>query len=78
MSWCVDGKHLGLVFTDKGLSNDTPPQILDYQMKDNKMVITTGKYEESFLLDGDIRRLRELRYDGKLVRRLWENKLVVS
>lgn len=75
MSWCVDANQPGLVFTDKGLSSDSPPQILDYQMfDDNKLVITTGKYEETFLLDGDQRRLRELRYDGKLVRRLWENK----
>ena len=77
MSWCVDSHHLGLVFTDKSLLSDTPPQILNYQMIDeNKLVITAGKYEETFLIHDDTRRLRELRYDGKLVRRLWENKFL--
>ncbi len=79
MLWCVNAMQPGLVFTDKGLSNYSSPQVLHYQMvNDNKLVITTGKYEETFLLDGDSRRLRELRYEGKLVRRLRENKLVVS
>ena len=77
MSWCVDSHHLGLVFTDKSLLSDTPPQILNYQMiNENKLVITAGKYEETFLIHDDTRRLRELRYDGKLVRRLWENKFL--
>ncbi len=76
MSWCIDISHPGKVFTDKGLLSNTP-QILYYQMvDDNQLVITSGKYEETFLLKGDNRRLRELRYEGKLVRRLWENKFL--
>jgi len=37
-------------------------------------VITADKFSETFLLDSDRRRLRELRVEGKLIRRLWENK----
>lgn len=75
MSWCVDSNHSGLVFTDKSLSKDSSPRIFDYQMvNDHKLVMTVGKYEETVVLDGDTRRLREQRYEGKLLRRLWENK----
>ena len=75
MSWCVDSNHSGLVFTDKSLSKDSLPRIFDYQMvNDHKLVMTVGKYEETVVLDGDTRRLREQRYEGKLLRRLWENK----
>lgn len=75
MSWCADSSQPGLVFTNKSLAKDSKPSIFDYQMIDkNQLVITVGKYEETFILDGDSRRLRELRYEGKLVRRLWETK----
>lgn len=77
MSWCVDAARPGLVFTDKFLSNDSLPQLLNYQMiDDNTLVMTEGKYEEIFLLKGDNQRLRELRNEGKLLRRLWEYKFV--
>jgi len=75
MSWCVDSNHSGLVFTDKSLSKESLPRIFDYQMvNDHKLVMTVGKYEETVVLEGDTRRLREQRYEGKLLRRLWENK----
>lgn len=75
MSWCADANQPGLIFTDKSLSKDSLPGIFDYQMvNEHKLVMTVGKYEETFILDGDSRRLRELRYEGKLLRRLWENK----
>jgi len=77
MYWCVDANQKGRIFIDKSLS-DNNPQIAYYQLiDDNKLVTTVGKYEETFFLKGDSRRLRELRYDGKLVRRLWENKFAV-
>lgn len=77
MSWCVDANQPGLVFTDRGLSSHSPPQIFNYQMvDDNQLVMAAGKYEETILLEGDNRRLREQRFKGKLIRRLWENKLV--
>lgn len=77
MSWCVDANLPGRMFTDKSLSSNNP-QIVHYQLvNDNQLVTTAGKYEETFLLKSDSRRLRELRYDGKLVRRLWENKFAV-
>ncbi len=78
MSWCVDTKQPNVVFTNKGLAKDSSPGRFAYRMiDDNKLVITVGKYEETFFLKDDRRRLRELRYDGKLVRRLWENKVRV-
>lgn len=77
VSWCVDANQPGLVFTNKGLLSDSLPQIFDYEMvDDNQLVMTAGNYEETILLEGDIRRLRELRFEGKLIRRLWENKFV--
>lgn len=76
MSWCVDTQHPNLVFTNKGLTNDNPC-VLNYQMLNvNKLVITVDKLEETFVLEGE-RRLRELRYDGKLIRRLWEKKVML-
>ena len=76
MSWCVNANYPNLVFTNKSLTNDSLPRVFSYQMLDaNQLVITAGKYEETFLLEGDNRRLRELRYEGKLIRRLWEEKV---
>jgi hypothetical protein len=43
-------------------------------VNEHKLVMTVGKYEETVVLEGDTRRLREQRYEGKLLRRLWENK----
>jgi hypothetical protein len=75
MSWCVDANQPGFVFTNKGLTTDKPC-VLTYQMVNpNKLVMTSDKLEETFLLDSDSRRLRELRCEGKLLRRLWEHKL---
>ncbi len=75
MIWCVDTAYPGLLFADRSML-DHSPQIFDYQMmSDRHLVITADKYSETFLLDGDFRRLRELRVEGKLIRRLWENKL---
>ncbi len=75
MSWCVDANQPNLVFTSKSLNSDTP-RILDYQMIEaNKLVIKFGKLEETFYLENDNKRLRELRQEGKLLRRLWEEKL---
>ncbi|MBD1808357.1 hypothetical protein H6F98_23295 [Microcoleus sp. FACHB-SPT15] len=77
MSWCVDANQPNLVFTNKSLTGDTP-RILDYQMIGvNKLVIKFGKLEETFYLENDNKRLRELRQEGKLIRRLWEEKLSV-
>ena len=75
MSWCVNANQPNLVFTNKGLTTETPC-VLNYQLlAANKLAITVGKLEETFFLASHKRRLRELRYEGKLVRRLWENKV---
>lgn len=75
MSWCVDACQPNLVFTNKGLTSNNPC-ILSYQMLNpNKLIITVDKLEETFILANEGRRLRELRYDGKLMRRLWEQKV---
>jgi hypothetical protein len=74
MIWCVDTAYPGLLFADRSML-DNSPQIFDYQMTgDQHLVITADKYCETFLLDGNHRRLRELRVEGKLIRRLWEHK----
>ncbi|WNZ26975.1 hypothetical protein HJG54_29065 [Leptolyngbya sp. NK1-12] len=75
MSWCVDANHIGAVFTDKGLLEQSLPQVYQYQMLDeNTLIMSVDKYEETIRLESDCRRLREHRYDGKLIRRVWEHK----
>lgn len=79
MCWCVDAERPQLVFTNKSLTDDSPPRVFNYQMlAANKLIITAGKYEEMFLLESDERRLRELRIEGKLIRRLKEQKIAVE
>ena len=79
MSWCVDANHPNLIFTNKTLKHNSPPSILNYQLPDaNKLVITVDDLEETFMLASSTRRLRELRYQGKLLRRLWEQKVSES
>lgn len=75
MSWCVDANHPNLIFANKTLKHNSP-SILNYQLPDaNKLVITVDELEETFVLASNERRLRELRYQGKLLRRLWEQKV---
>jgi hypothetical protein len=75
MVWCVDTNQPNLVFTNQGIADNTPPAIYHYQMVGNlTLVITKDEIEERTTLDGDSRRLRELRTGGKLVKRLWENR----
>ena len=76
MSWCVDAARPNLVFTNKSLAPESQPSIFNYQLLTaNKLVMSVGKYEETVMLESDWRRLREQRYDGKLIRRLWEEKV---
>jgi hypothetical protein len=75
MSWCVDAARPGLVFTNKSVKDHSLPTIYDYQMVGDHILVTAaGELEERTVLEGDYQRLRELRCDGKLVRRHWENK----
>ncbi len=76
MCWCVDTDQPQLVFTNKSLTANSPPRIFDYHMlAENKLIINAGKYEEMFLLETDNHRLRELRIEGKLIRRIKEQKV---
>jgi hypothetical protein len=77
MLWCVDADHPGAVFTDKGIQSDDP-SVYHYQLVSQDILITIdGKAEETNILEPlNHRRLRELRYNGKLIRRHWENKFV--
>jgi hypothetical protein len=75
MTWFVDAAQPGLVFTNKSVKEDSLPAIYNYQMMGDRMLVTaTGELEERTLLEGDRQRIRELRCDGKLVRRHWEHK----
>jgi hypothetical protein len=75
MMWCVDAAQSGLVFANQGITDRSPPAIYHYQLvNDLTLVTTNGEAEERTILDGDSRRLRELRTGGKLVKRLWENR----
>jgi hypothetical protein len=79
MSWCVDAEHTDVVFTNQGLLKQSSPQAYQYQMlDDDTLVMTAGNYQETVRLETDRRRLREHRYDGKLIRRVWEHKKVNS
>lgn len=73
MLWCVDADQPSLAFTNQGITDDSLPTIYHYQMVgDYTLVTTKGEIEERTTLDGDSRRVRELRTEGKLVKRLWE------
>jgi hypothetical protein len=75
MFWWVNSDLSGLIFTDRGIRNDLQPATYNYQMPSQSTLVTTvGKFEETNILDGSHRRLRELRFDGKLMRRHWEHK----
>ncbi len=73
--WCVDAAQSCLVFTNQGITDNSPPAIYHYQMiGDRTLATTNGEIEERTALDGDSRRLRELRTGGNLVKHLWENR----
>lgn len=76
MSWCVSSDYAGVVFTNQGLLANSP-QVYQYRMleDDNTLVMAVDQYEETIRLETDYRRLREHRYDGKLIRRVWEHKV---
>ncbi|NJM86106.1 MAG: hypothetical protein HC847_01685 [Hydrococcus sp. RU_2_2] len=72
--WAVAANYPSLIFTDK-CSDNHSPQILGYQMvNDHQLVIAADRYEETFRLEEDNRRLRELRFVGKLIQRIWEDR----
>jgi hypothetical protein len=76
MAWCVDAAHPGIIFTDKDVLEQYSPQVYQYQMPDsNTLVMSVDKYEETIHLETEHRRLREHRYDGKLMRRVWEHRV---
>jgi hypothetical protein len=75
MAWCVDAMQPGVVFTNKSVTAHSLPAVYDYEMMGNHILITAADgMEERTVLEGDYQRLRELRYQDKLVRRHWENK----
>ncbi len=76
MLWCVDGNHPNSIFTNKGINPNSQSSVYQYHLLSDDILITIdGKAEETnFLEPNNTRRLRELRYDGKLIRRHWEDK----
>ena len=50
--------------------------VLDYIFVDSNTLITkSGKYKATTRFDTDTKRFREETYDGRVVRRVWEEKL---
>jgi hypothetical protein len=76
MLWAVDANYSDTIFTTQGIPSDQQPSIYHYQLLSNDILLTiAGKAEETNILESsNDRRLRELRYDGKLIRRHWESK----
>ncbi len=76
MLWCVDANLPHSVFTTNGINPDSQPSVYHYHLLSDDILITIdGKAEETNLLEpNNTRRLRELRYDGRLIRRHWEDK----
>jgi hypothetical protein len=75
MMWCVDAYQPNSIFADQSVAANTSPAVYGYHMIEGQTLITTnGQHEERTTLDGDSRRVRELRSGGRLVKRLWENK----
>jgi hypothetical protein len=76
MLWCVDANSPNRVFTDQGITSDGQPRVYHYDFLGDKSLVTRdGKAEETNRFESNYQRLRELRYDGKLIRRHWESKL---
>jgi hypothetical protein len=76
MFWCVDSQHPNVVFTDKSISHNSPPSVFHYQLHNlDRLVMSVGHYEETIVLESFHQRLREQRYNGKLMRRLREIKV---
>jgi hypothetical protein len=75
MMWIVDEAQPNLIFTNQGITDESPPDIYQYRMIDDQTLVTTKEdVEERTALESDLLRIRELRTGGKLVKRLWENK----
>jgi hypothetical protein len=75
MLWCVDADRDSLVFANQGITANSLPAIYRYQMRDDDSLVTTnGDTEERTALEGDSRRVRELRMGEKLIKRLWEHR----
>jgi hypothetical protein len=75
MMWIIDEAQPNLIFTNQGITDESPPDIYQYRMIDGQTLVTTkGDVEERTALESDRLRIRELRTGGKLVKRIWENK----
>jgi hypothetical protein len=75
MLWCVDADQASLIFANQGIMANSFPISYQYQMLDSCALVTTnGDAEERTALEGNSRRVRELRTGGKLVKRIWENR----
>lgn len=81
--WCVDSKHPHLIFPDRSAAktfanradaSDKPPVLYYTLFNANEISITIGDLEERVYLQHDTYRLREIRQNGQLIRRVWENK----
>jgi hypothetical protein len=76
MLWCVDAHWPNMVFTNQGVTSDHQPHTYDYALLgDSSLVTRAGNAEETNRFESNDHRLRELRYEGKLIRRHWERKL---
>jgi hypothetical protein len=74
MSWCVDATHPNIMFSDRSVISHEP-QVLHYTMPHpDELKITLDDLEERFCLQSNRHQLRELRRNGRLLRRLWEHK----
>lgn len=70
MIWYVTADHPDTLFTNHGINPDRQPGIYHYQLLGDDILRTIdGKAEETNILEkSNQSRLRELRYDGKLIR----------
>ncbi len=75
MMWCVDATQPHVIFADRNMADSTSLAVYRYEMVEDQTLITTnGENEERTVLEGDSRRVRELRASGRLVKRLWESR----
>jgi hypothetical protein len=74
MNWCVDATYPTGIFSDRSVTSPEP-QVLHYTMPNSdELTITLDDLEERFCLQSNCHQLRELRQNGRLLRRLWEHK----
>lgn len=74
--WGIERGYSNSIFSSTDFKDNDMSRVLTYQMINlDKLVTISGEYEERFFLETEKKRLRELRYAGRLIRRIKEERV---